>query len=547
MSNFDKPVGKVIPGRTVSAQRMQRISDQARRGADVHGGGTLGLHTDVGGPTVYNGAPEEFWIRISSGSNPYTWDEVFDESLGTTGTSSTNVLPELVFASREIGDIADFPAYEASGFTAVPAGAIARAYVDPASHRVWFKYGTGATTVVTNLTTTGGTVTITTETVTSTGSTWTITGDTWTFDVTTNIYLPSGSGSGGTYIGTVPVKPCTLNWCPVLLYTTEGISPAYTRTDNVLTAVSNGVMPNIDGVTPVVGNRILIDDNSAAANTGIYTVTSVGSGGTPYVLTRAVDANVSAHFWGGRMVVVTKGTTYADTLWELETPDDGDALTLNTTGLSFKQLTGGAAAAHNLLSATHTDTLAGTVVRGDMIRGNSTPKWERRAITTTAGYVWTSDGTDCDWQQALKPIAITLGGTIAGGTTWYKTTVSVPAGDLNVGSASLAKALFTLPAGAIPKTFKLKTSTAFAGPATVVVNTLSTTLPTQTLWSGTFDLKTAVAKTVGMYVGIGTFQNTIPSHSDATTVVGLTFSASANLSTLTDGVVDVWLEVAVVP
>lgn len=40
--------------------------------------------------------------------------------------------------------------------------------------------------------------------------------------------------------------------------------------------------------------------------------------------------------------------------------------------------------AHDALSSTHSDTLAGAVVLGDIIHGNATPKWARLAGNTTA-------------------------------------------------------------------------------------------------------------------------------------------------------------------
>jgi hypothetical protein len=49
-----------------------------------------------------------------------------------------------------------------------------------------------------------------------------------------------------------------------------------------------------------------------------------------------------------------------------------------------------------LLSSTHTDTSAASVVRGDIIRGNSTPAWERLAIGSK-GFGLLSDGTDAAW------------------------------------------------------------------------------------------------------------------------------------------------------
>lgn len=46
---------------------------------------------------------------------------------------------------------------------------------------------------------------------------------------------------------------------------------------------------------------------------------------------------------------------------------------------------------------THTDTLAGTVVRGDIVCGNSTPKWARLARGTTGQVLFTNSSGDCEW------------------------------------------------------------------------------------------------------------------------------------------------------
>ena len=56
---------------------------------------------------------------------------------------------------------------------------------------------------------------------------------------------------------------------------------------------------------------------------------------------------------------------------------------------------------HNILSATHSDSLTGTVVRGDIIVGNSTPKWGRLA-KGAAGSVLFGDGTDSAWTISPK-------------------------------------------------------------------------------------------------------------------------------------------------
>jgi len=57
-----------------------------------------------------------------------------------------------------------------------------------------------------------------------------------------------------------------------------------------------------------------------------------------------------------------------------------------------------AVTAHNLLSTTHGDTLADTVVRGDILIGNSTPKWARLAFPATpTGKVLIASATDITW------------------------------------------------------------------------------------------------------------------------------------------------------
>jgi hypothetical protein len=63
-------------------------------------------------------------------------------------------------------------------------------------------------------------------------------------------------------------------------------------------------------------------------------------------------------------------------------------------GLHASDIGGGAP--HNILSATHSDALVDAVIRGDIIIGNSTPKWSRLPIGLN-GKVLRSDGVDPSW------------------------------------------------------------------------------------------------------------------------------------------------------
>jgi len=85
----------------------------------------------------------------------------------------------------------------------------------------------------------------------------------------------------------------------------------------------------IDGVLMTVGNRVLIYSQSNAAQNGVYTVTTVGTGSTNWVLTRATDANTyspySASALGqGDAFFVQAGATGA-----------GETYVVSTTGSIF--------------------------------------------------------------------------------------------------------------------------------------------------------------------------------------------------------------------
>lgn len=100
---------------------------------------------------------------------------------------------------------------------------------------------------------------------------------------------------------------------------TTGPLPAHGVSGNVLTASANGVLPAQDGVTLVASDPFLVKDEAGGNRTrhGIYRVTSVGSGGTPWVLTRHEDSDESSEVRVGDTVFVDEGTTQKNTKWTL--------------------------------------------------------------------------------------------------------------------------------------------------------------------------------------------------------------------------------------
>jgi lysophospholipase L1-like esterase len=114
---------------------------------------------------------------------------------------------------------------------------------------------------------------------------------------------------------------------------TNGALPANNYSANVLTALANGIL-TIDGIVPVAGDRILVKNEVAAANNGIYVVTSPGSATAPWVLTRTSEHSISTQFIPGEPVGVAQGTNNVGSIWIFTTVG---AVTLGTTGLAYAQ------------------------------------------------------------------------------------------------------------------------------------------------------------------------------------------------------------------
>jgi len=85
------------------------------------------------------------------------------------------------------------------------------------------------------------------------------------------------------------------------------------------TLTNNGAFAefSIDGLTPVLGSRILVKNQTPLSNTnGIYTVTTVGDNlAIEWVLTRAVDYDTPLEIQKGDFILVTDGTSNANTKW----------------------------------------------------------------------------------------------------------------------------------------------------------------------------------------------------------------------------------------
>lgn len=105
----------------------------------------------------------------------------------------------------------------------------------------------------------------------------------------------------------------------------EPVRVASTANTSLASAVAS-----IDGVALSNGDRVLIKDQAAPEQNGIYVFNGAGS-----AFTRAEDANASSEVVAGMVVVVTEGVTHADKTFVLTTDNP---ITLDTTGLTFAPL-----------------------------------------------------------------------------------------------------------------------------------------------------------------------------------------------------------------
>lgn len=99
--------------------------------------------------------------------------------------------------------------------------------------------------------------------------------------------------------------------------------------DNI--TLSGGAPNQVDGVNLSLNDRILVAGQTNNVQNGIYYVTSLGTGSNG-TWSRAVDGDVTGELQSGMIIMVTEGTSYADTQWKLIT---NDPIVLGVTGLVF--------------------------------------------------------------------------------------------------------------------------------------------------------------------------------------------------------------------
>lgn len=179
-----------------------------------------------------------------------------------------------------------------------------------------------------------------------------------------------------------------------------------------LTGNANGTLAAQDGVTLAAGDRLLVKNESAGANNGIYTVTQLGSAGTPYILTRATDADSGTELVNA-VVKISEGSTLADTEYQCTT---NATITVGSTSLTFAAAGGGT----SFTAASTTDQLTGTDTAKGATSDSVAALWEQGADVASAATVSLGEGGYFNITGTTTITDIDFATDKAGRTAWVK-------------------------------------------------------------------------------------------------------------------------------
>lgn len=171
-------------------------------------------------------------------------------------------------------------------------------------------------------------------------------------DVNSASAAQANLGLGAVPPGSIPQFPLLLQPCKWALInydvTQSGLGNTYIYNNGTagvgatVTAGVNGVLA-IDGGSPSVGDRVFVSDPFAHGTgnppypDGTYTVTSVGSVSTPWVLTRATDTNTAATLFTYWAVQITAGTLWGGGWAAVQSLSNTTGVQSFTVGSTFIQ------------------------------------------------------------------------------------------------------------------------------------------------------------------------------------------------------------------
>ena len=201
---------------------------------------------------------------------------------------------------------------------------------------------------------------------------------------------------------------------------------------------------SIDTIALSVGNRVMVRLQTNGEENGVYEVTTVGSGSTNWVLTRATDSNKvnpadpngvgTGDYYFTREGAINAGDSHVLTT-------EPNTMIIGYTPLTYTQFSGGVVytgtapinvtgqtiALTGTVAATNGGTGTNTVTTGDLLYGSATNTWSKLAAGSAyRSLVMNAGGTQVEWNAVALGESNAVSGTLPatyGGTglTGYTT------------------------------------------------------------------------------------------------------------------------------
>ncbi len=344
---------------------------------------------------------------------------------------------------------------------------------------IWADVGSSATGTVTSVTIAG-----TSNQITVTGTCSGTTTINCTHSLSSTLQLPNGATATTQALGDASNKVATdaaiaqaINFVSnaqsvnaatiTVLSNTPTYSNGTAGVGATLTAGSNGAL-TVDGYTVLLSDRVLVKNQASNTQNGVYSLTTLGTGGVPYVLTRTTDYNTPSLINYGGTIPVISGSTLSGTLWY----PDVIITTIGTSPITFAQASSGTTPGGGSVKAN------GNLASGDVVTGAGGKNIQdsgvaianipTQASNAASGQIATYTGTN----KAIVPATAIPNGVTA-------TTQSAADSSTKVATTAYADAAA---AG--------RTGTIFSGTITLATNSIASTA-CQTVTDGSVNSVTA--------------------------------------------------------
>ena len=183
----------------------------------------------------------------------------------------------------------------------------------------------------------------------------------------------------------------------------------------------------LDGVTLSVGSRVLIKNQAAPAQNGIYVVTAIGTTSANWILTRATDMDTAAEVIQYAVTLVNQGAISAGLLYE-ET--GAGPFIIGTTSIVFSQFQSGSVSIPVSLGDGGTGASL-TASNGGIFYSNASTGAILAGTATAAKMLQSGASSAPAWSSATWPASTTTNQLL------YSTTTNTVAGLATAASATL--------------------------------------------------------------------------------------------------------------